>query len=118
MGSERQKQGSAGADGERRERRRADLESDQIAAEAGRIDPSNKLKVTSVKGSVYGKVGRDDKGDAIWEWRVDVPLRRDEDETINLLKCLEDVDLELADSDDVAESKDPAGGYNPYNRGK
>jgi hypothetical protein len=52
MGSERQKQGSAGADGERRERRRADLESDQIAAEAGRIDPSNKLKVTSVKVSV------------------------------------------------------------------
>jgi hypothetical protein len=117
MGSGRDKQGTAGADGERR-KRRADLEPNAPEAGPGRKDSSGSLKVTSVKGSVYGKVGRDDKGDAIWEWRVDVPLRRDEDETINLLKCLEDVDLKLADSDEVADTKDPAGGYNPYNRGK
>lgn len=92
---------------EQPKRRRSDSET---------VPPTRPLKVESVTGSVVGKVARDDKGDAVWEWRVDVPSRREDDETINYLKCLTEVDLEIADGDDAPEK--PGGGYNPYDRNK
>jgi hypothetical protein len=92
-------------------------QSDSEAASPNAASPKKRpLKVESVTGSVYGQVARDDKGDAVWEWRVDVPSRREDDETINYLRCLTDVDLEIADGDDVPEK--PGGGYNPYDRSK
>jgi hypothetical protein len=53
----------------------------------------------------------DAKGNPVWEAAIDTPLRRESDNTIDLLKCLDVEDLSLADDgleDDV--------GYDPYRR--
>ena len=53
----------------------------------------------------------DAKGDPIWEVRTDhIPRRREEDDTINLLKCLVPESLSLEDEHDPA-------GFNPYDNG-
>lgn len=59
-----------------------------------------------------GQVGHDDLGNAVWNWRVDVPRRRDDDPTLDLLDCL-DVDG-LALEDDESEANDDK--FNPYNK--
>jgi hypothetical protein len=61
---------------------------------------------------VSGEVTFDAKGNPVWEIRVDVPRRRKEDDTVDLLKCLDTDSLSIADDDKVPS----APGYNPYER--
>ena len=62
---------------------------------------------------VAGSVGRDELGNAVWEWRVDVPRRRDDDPTIDLLECLDVDGLSIAEDD---EKPSKPGHFNPYNK--
>ena len=66
-----------------------------------------------VPPKVAGSVGRDQLGNAVWEWRVDVPRRRDDDPTIDLLECL-DVDGLSIEEDEKKPLK--KGNFNPYNK--
>ena len=59
-----------------------------------------------------GTVGHDDLGNAVWEWRVDVPRRRDDDPTIDLLDCLDVDGLSIEDE----ESENSEDKFNPYNK--
>ena len=64
----------------------------------------------------------DAKGNSIWEMRTTIPRRRTDDDTLDLLKCLDidslslDQDADAPRSDDAAEPR--ASGYNPYARVK
>lgn len=58
-----------------------------------------------------GTVGHDDLGNAVWEWRVDVPARREDDPTIDLLDCLDVDGMSLEE-----EAKSKTGSFNPYNK--
>lgn len=42
----------------------------------------------------------DAKGNPVWEVRVETPGRRADDDTVDLLKCLEPDELTLADDDE------------------
>lgn len=64
---------------------------------------------------VNGTVARDELGNAVWEWRVDVPRRRDDDPTIDLLECL-DVDGLSIEDDEKKPRKQ--GNFNPYNKSR
>lgn len=47
------------------------------------------------------RVRFDDRGNPVWELRVDdVPRRRKDDSTVDLLKCLDPDSLSLVDDDD------------------
>ena len=59
-----------------------------------------------------GTIGHDDLGNAVWEWRVDVPARREDDPTIDLLECLDIDGLSIEDDSDKPESDN----FNPYNK--
>ena len=58
-----------------------------------------------------GEVTFDAKGNPVWQIRVDMPRRRKDDHTIDMLKRLE------LDSLSLADESVPKGdtGYNPYN---
>ena len=62
-----------------------------------------------------GGVSHDPLGNAVWEWRVDVPRRRDDDPTIDLLDCLDVDGMSLEDeaSPDADEES-----FNPYNKSR
>ena len=64
---------------------------------------------------VSGSVGRDQLGNAVWEWRVDVPRRRDDDPTIDLLECL-DVDGLSIEGEEKEQKPLKKGHFNPYNK--
>lgn len=66
---------------------------------------------------VRHEVRFDAKGNPVWEVRVDSPRRRKDDDTFNLLKCLdtEDLSLEVEDEDDADEDSG-TGAYLLYNR--
>lgn len=66
------------------------------------------------KPKAVGSVGRDDLGNAVWEWRVDDQRRRDDDPTIDLLECL-DVDGLAIEEEEEKKPKKP-GSFNPYNK--
>jgi hypothetical protein len=96
------------ASGRNDSRRRRDEDSKhRVAPELPHADPD--LEVGSLQTSAVGGVTYDAKGDPVWEWRVDVPRRREDDSTIDLLKCLDVNDLRLED-----EPKEPDQGINPY----
>jgi hypothetical protein len=57
------------------------------------------------------KVSFDAKGNPVWDAQVDMPRRREGDDTIDLLKCLDTDALSLAA--DEEEDQDPSG-YDPY----
>jgi len=57
-----------------------------------------------------GEVKFDAKGNPVWEIRIDVPRRRKEDDTVDLLKCLDSDSLSIVD--DPNHIGPP--GYNPY----
>jgi hypothetical protein len=59
-----------------------------------------------------GAIGHDDLGNAVWEWRVDVPARREDDPTIDLLDCLDVEGLSLEDE----EGQSQPDSFNPYNK--
>ena len=57
----------------------------------------------------------DAKEYAVLEWNIDSPRRREEDDTLDLLECLDPDDLALTDEvDATANEDDHAGGFNPY----
>ncbi len=62
-----------------------------------------------------GSVGHDELGNAVWTWRVDVPRRRDDDPTIDLIDCLDIDSLSLEDEN--AESPEEQS-FNPYNKSR
>jgi hypothetical protein len=57
-----------------------------------------------------GEVVFDAKGNPVWRVRVDVPRRRKDDDTIDMLKRLEVDSLSLADDDNGPSDA----GYDPY----
>ncbi len=65
---------------------------------------------------VSGTVGRDQLGNAVWEWRVDVPRRRDDDPTIDLLQCLDVDGLSIEEEEEKKPIK--KGNFNPYNKSR
>jgi hypothetical protein len=58
-----------------------------------------------------GDVTFDAKGNPVWQLKVDLPRRRKEDDTLDLIKCLDVDSLSLADE---SEGPDTGGGYDPY----
>jgi hypothetical protein len=60
----------------------------------------------------------DAKGNPIWEMRATLPRRRADDDTVDLLKCLDIGSLSLADAKDEPEGKHETDGYDPYHRDK
>lgn len=60
-----------------------------------------------------GSVAHDELGNAVWTWRVDVPRRRDDDPTVDLLECLDGDGLSLEDeAEETADEKS----FNPYDK--
>jgi hypothetical protein len=66
-----------------------------------------------VPPKAVGSVGHDDLGNAVWEWRVEVPRRRDDDPTIDLLQCLEVDGLSIEEDKEKPRKQ---GNFIPYNR--
>lgn len=67
-----------------------------------------------VDASELGAVSHDDLGNAVWSWRVDVPRRREDDPTIDLLECLDVEGLSLEDDDEAADAQEHS--FNPYDK--
>ncbi|HEU4620437.1 MAG TPA: hypothetical protein VFV10_20555 [Gammaproteobacteria bacterium] len=79
------------------------------AANRASARPDEDLHVTTLQTRGFGKVAYDAKGDPVFEWRVKVPRRREDDPTVDLLKCL---DLDGLRLEDDADERDR--GINPY----
>lgn len=90
--------GARRAERERRRRRSGD-------------DDAPPRGVASLGENRYGHVEFDPKGNAIWQWRIEEPRRREDDPTIDELQCLTSEHLALADPDEPA-----AEGFNPYDK--
>jgi hypothetical protein len=65
---------------------------------------------------LFTEIRFDAKGNPIWEMRATLPRRRADDDTVDLLKCLDIGSLSLADAKDEPESTHETDGYNPYHR--
>ena len=103
--------GSGGASPKERRRPRGDTPAVDDAA------GSKPLEVRSLKGSAYSIVGYDSKGNPILEWRTELPVRREDDDTMNYLKALDADALQLAaDDEDAAKPAREERGYNPYDK--
>jgi hypothetical protein len=100
--------GAVDASGRAEDRRRRH-ESARRTADGASQGTDADLEVRSLRASAIGGVTYDAKGDPVWEWRVNVPRRREGDPTIDLLKCLDVADLRLED-----EKEEPDLGINPY----
>jgi hypothetical protein len=67
-----------------------------------------------------GRVGFDDRGNSVWEWQLETGVYSRDVNTQKLKKLNLD-ELSIADTGlnkrplGVAESKEPGGGFNPYN---
>ena len=61
-----------------------------------------------------GSVSFDDKGNAVWHWQIDTPLRREDDPTVDFLECLDLEGLEIEGDDEAEASTGDA--FNPYSR--
>ena len=59
----------------------------------------------------------DAKGNPVWRVRVDSPSRRQDDDTLDLLKCLDVEGLSLTE-DETPNNDDRGRGYDPYGRHK
>ncbi len=76
----------------------------------------------SGKPKAEGSVRFDSRGNAVWELRLDeeTPRRREEDPTVDLLKCLDIDGLEIKDEEDQPSTeadKKEKKKYSPYSRG-
>lgn len=67
----------------------------------------------AIRPRAVGQISHDDLGNAVWEWRVDVPRRRDDDPTLDLVQCLDTGDLSLEDD---GQPKPGKKSFNPYNK--
>ena len=70
--------------------------------------------VKSISDNRFGEVGFDAKGNGVWEWKTEEPRRREDDPTIDLIKCLDIDALTLAEDSD----QEPPENFNPYQRDK
>lgn len=80
------------------------------AAAEAEADDVPEVRVESLRGSEHGKLTYDAKGNPVWEWRANAPRRRQDDSTIDMLKCLDSETLTLAEDPD----EDRGQGFNPY----
>ena len=80
------------------------------------FDRRDKDNPETADPKVQGSVAFDVKGNAVWEWRLDAPRRRDEDPTIDFLKALDIGGLEIAEDDDNPSKPDNQ--FNPYAKTK
>jgi hypothetical protein len=71
----------------------------------------------SARPETLREIKFDEKGNAVLEWSIDTPRRRESDDTIDLIECLDPEGLSLVD-DVKAEQDDYAGGFNPYDKNK
>jgi hypothetical protein len=62
-------------------------------------DPRAEFSDDGLHGQPSGTVRFDDQGNPVWEVRVDIPRRRDGDDTIDLLKCLDNSLLSLEEDE-------------------
>jgi hypothetical protein len=66
----------------------------------------------------------DAKGNPVWEMRTTAPRRREDDDTFDLLKCLQVDSLSIASNetdgspDRERSARRPGAGYDPYDRAK
>jgi hypothetical protein len=64
------------------------------------------------KPGATGSIEHDELGNAVWNWRVDVPRRREDDPTIDLLEILDVDGLSLKED----EPEENEASFNPYNK--
>jgi hypothetical protein len=79
-----------------------------------RRQPSRRSGPPKPDPQALGGISHDDLGNAVWEWRVEVPRRRDDDPTIDLLDCLDVDGLSLEDESPADEDVS----FNPYNKSR
>jgi hypothetical protein len=65
--------------------------------------------------SFEAEIRFDDRGNPVWSVQTTVPRRRKDDDTVDLLKCLDSDALALEDEEHEAGSD--SSGHNPYKRG-
>lgn len=70
------------------------------APRPGGVDRRSESAKQDKKPQTSSGVRFDEKGNPVFEIRANVPRRREDDNTIDLLKCLDDESLALADDDD------------------
>ncbi len=70
-------------------------------APSGVRDPDRRIKSAKEDDQQQTSSGVrfDEKGNPVFEIRAEAPRRRKDDDTIDLLKCLDDETLALADDD-------------------
>ena len=84
-------------------------------AETDRRQAGRRAGPPKLDPKALGGVSHDDLGNAVWEWRVDVPRRRDDDPTIDLIDCL-DVDGMSLEDEKAELTEDES--FNPYNKSR
>jgi hypothetical protein len=77
---------------------------------AAETDDDSEVRLASLRESTQGKLTYDAKGNPVWEWRENLPRRRHDDSTVDMLKCLDSGALTLAEDADEDHGK----GVNPY----
>jgi hypothetical protein len=85
------------------------------AAQTDRRQRDRSARPPRLDPKALGGISHDDLGNAVWEWRVDVPRRRDDDPTIDLIDCL-DVDGMSLEDEKPATDEDES--FNPYNKSR
>jgi hypothetical protein len=91
---------------------RAPQNSNEIASSA-KPKTRDRERRRARKPPSHSEVRFDAKGNPVWHVRVDVPMRRkDDDDTFDFLKCLDVEGLSL--SEDEPERKEGGVGYDPY----
>lgn len=100
------------------ERRRHKARGSNDSADERREAQSDRRRAQDMapsKPKAEGVVTFDDRGNAVWDWRVDTPQRREDDPTIDFLKCLDVDGLEIEDEDSASDNT--INSFNPYSRG-
>ena len=99
---------------ERRRQSQSDAVDQTDDRRSGSGDRRHDETGSPAKPKAAGSVSFDDRGNAVWEMRVETPMRRQEDPTVDLLKCLDLDDLEIEEEE--SEEKPGESGFNPYSR--
>lgn len=73
--------------------------SDPDTATSRTVDRRSKVAENEEDQEASSRVRFDAKGNPVFEIRTNTPRRRKDDDTIDLLKCLENDSLTLADDD-------------------
>jgi hypothetical protein len=84
--------------------------------------PAAHAPATQPSSEMSGRVGHDERGNAVWNWIKDTG-KMAIDATSRLLKKLEVPELKVEDTHDTElrildDDRCPGGGYDPYNQSK